>query len=82
MEQPLDPFNNAEINKVKITFDNWRLIDVFDYKKKICYKYDDLRFDGKTPKEFGQQRESLAVDFPPYVSYAYSYSSSSSTKKN
>ena len=47
----LAPFDDEKFNNVSMTFDNSQSRDVFDYKEKFCYEYDDLTFDGKTPQE-------------------------------
>ena len=52
MDKKLAPFDNEKYNNVSMTMDNSQSQNVFDYKEKFCYEYDDLTFDGKTPKEF------------------------------
>ena len=59
MDKPLDPFNRSEYNQVKMTLENNRPKDGFDYKSKFCYEYDSLTFDNMTPEEFLEKENSL-----------------------
>ena len=52
MNKPLDPFHRPEHNKVKMTLENSRAKDTFDYERTFCYNYDTLTFDNMTPEEF------------------------------
>ena len=54
LKDPLPPFDNSKFNQQDKTFRNHRGKDTFDYRKKFCYQYDQLMFDGKTPEEFLQ----------------------------
>ena len=63
-EEPLPPFDRADFNKNAKTLKHSRGLDVVDYKNNLCYEYDELRFDGKTPSEFfnsGQDFAELAL---------------------
>ena len=52
MDKSLNPFHRPEYNKVRMTLENSRSQDVFDYENTFCYKYDTLTFDNMTPEEF------------------------------
>ena len=60
----MPPFDRADFNKNAKTLKHSRGLDVVDYKNNLCYEYDELRFDGKTPSEFfnsGQDFAELAL---------------------
>ena len=57
---PLPPFDRADFNKNKKTLRHNKGRDVLDYKSNLCYEYDDLRFDGKTPAQFLKHMDAMA----------------------
>ena len=48
-DQRLFPFSSRRWNDNAKTLRYSRPQDTFDYKKNLCYEYDELIFDGKTP---------------------------------
>ena len=51
-DEPMHPFDRAEINKNVKTLRHNKGRDVLDYKSNLCYEYEDLIFDGETPAQF------------------------------
>ena len=51
-DEPLHPFDRADLNKNVKTLRHNKGRDVLDYKSNLCYEYEDLIFDGKTPAQF------------------------------
>ena len=51
-DQPLPPFENSRFNTIDKTLRNNRAQDTFNYKENLCYEYDNLKFDKRTPQEF------------------------------
>merc|ERR1712098_415307 len=49
---PLRPFNSETYNKFEKTRNNNRGVDTLDYRNNLCYEYDTLTFDGRTPQQF------------------------------
>ena len=50
----LAPFNDRRHNSKPVTLRNNRGRDTFEYSTKFCYEYQDMKFDGLTPREFHQ----------------------------
>ena len=50
----LAPFNDRRHNSKPVTLTNNRGRDTFEYSTKFCYEYQDMKFDGLTPREFHQ----------------------------
>eukprot|EP00092_Neocalanus_flemingeri_P017752 GFUD01019208.1.p1 GENE.GFUD01019208.1~~GFUD01019208.1.p1 ORF type:complete len:705 (+),score=131.50 GFUD01019208.1:272-2116(+) len=48
----LPPFDDLRFNNLPKTHTFNRGNETFDYEDNYCYEYDDLEFDGQTPKEF------------------------------
>ena len=51
-DQPLPPFDKADFNKNERTLKHNRGHDVVDYKSNLCYEYENLKFNDKTPSEY------------------------------
>ena len=51
-------FSQVTINEKTLKHNKDR--DVVDYKSNLCYEYDDLRFDGKTPAQFLKHMDAMA----------------------
>ena len=49
---PMPPFDRADFNHNEKTLKHNKDRDVVDYKSNLCYEYEDLIFDGKTPAQF------------------------------
>ena len=45
------PFDDADFNKNEKTLRHNKGHDVVDYQTSLCYEYEDLIFDGKTPAQ-------------------------------
>jgi hypothetical protein len=60
---PLRPFNISQVNTEPKTLQNSRGEDTYNYRRRFCYDYDDLTFDGLSPGEFLAANRDLAA--PP-----------------
>ena len=56
-DEPLHPFDRADYNDNAKTLKHNKGSDVVDYKRNLCYEYDDLRFCGLTPSEYKEWLE-------------------------
>jgi hypothetical protein len=53
----LQPFPSSEVNPYKPYRDNSIGYQTLDYKKKFCYDFEQLLFDGLTPEQFIAKEE-------------------------
>ena len=61
-DEPLHPFDRADLNKNVKTLRHNKGRDVLDYKNNLCYEYEDLIFDGMTPAQFLKDMSDAASD--------------------
>ena len=59
-DEPLHPFDRADFNENVKTLRHNKGRDVLDYKSNLCYEYEDLVFDGKTPAQFLKDIEAAS----------------------
>ena len=59
-DEPMHPFDRADFNKNVKTLRHNKGRDVLDYKSNLCYEYEDLIFDGKTPAQFLKDMEAAS----------------------
>jgi len=59
LDEPLASFNNKSFINNKKTLKHNRGHDVVDYQSSLCYEYEDLLFDGKSPSEFSGMEEGF-----------------------
>ena len=50
--QDFEPFNKQNLNDNSITLENSNGRNTLDFKENLCYSYDELLFNGMTPKQF------------------------------
>ena len=53
------PFDDADFNKNEKTLRHNKGPDVVDYQSSLCYEYEDLIFDGKTPAQFLEDMDAM-----------------------
>ena len=58
-DEPLHPFDRADLNKNVKTLRHNKGRDVLDYKSNLCYEYEDLIFDGMTPAQFLKDMDAM-----------------------
>ena len=58
-DEPLAPFNRPGFNHNAKTLKHNKGRDVVDYKNSLCYEYEDLRIDGKTPAQFLEDKDNF-----------------------
>ena len=59
LDDPLVPFDDADFNKNEKTLRHNKGPDVVDYQSSLCYEYEDLIFDGKTPAQFLEDMDAM-----------------------